>query len=242
MANSQIDRDRKFAHTVFLTALITAFIAAYYFLNNPDTDIELGRIFFEPESRFTLSGSIWGNLIRRSAIIGYAIWYTLIVVALIIAIHNIKNSIASPFAAQGRNLAFLVLTSLAGPLLVANILLKNNWGRARPREIMEFGGSLEFTPPLLFSDQCQTNCSFVSGEPSSMFMIFIALAFIYPAHRIMFVLIAIIAGFASGIMRMGQGGHFFSDVVFAGVFMAMVAATIYWLMYLSPLAARFSMK
>jgi hypothetical protein len=42
---------------------------------------------------------------------------------------------------------------------------------------------------------------------------------------------AVAAGAASGLIRMGEGGHFLSDVLFAGVFMALDVALIHWLVF-----------
>ena len=42
---------------------------------------------------------------------------------------------------------------------------------------------------------------------------------------------AVAAGSIAGLIRMGEGGHFLSDVVFAGVFMALDVALMYWLVF-----------
>jgi membrane-associated phospholipid phosphatase len=39
------------------------------------------------------------------------------------------------------------------------------------------------------------------------------------------------AGAAIGLIRIGEGGHFLSDVVFAGVIMALVVALVHWLVF-----------
>ena len=61
---------------------------------------------------------------------------------------------------------FLAAMLAIGPGLVANVILKDNWGRARPRQVVEFGGTKQFTPPLVPVRECVRNCSFVSGEAS----------------------------------------------------------------------------
>ena len=70
-----------------------------------------------------------------------------------------------------------------GPGLVANTLLKDQWGRARPREVAEFGGQRACTPALVPTNQCARNCSFVSGEASSAFVPFYAAALAIPQWR-----------------------------------------------------------
>ena len=65
-----------------------------------------------------------------------------------------------------------------------------------------------------------------------MFMLFASLAFISTRYRpLMFVLMLVFGGAAS-LMRIGQGGHFTSDCIMAGVFMVLVAAALYWVIYL----------
>ena len=63
-----------------------------------------------------------------------------------------------------RIIDFLILfSSLFNLIIVVNALLKNNWGRARPNDILELGGIEKFTPWYQFSESCASNCSFVSG-------------------------------------------------------------------------------
>ena len=56
-----------------------------------------------------------------------------------------------------------------GPGLVVNGILKEHWGRARPRDVTQFGGDRRFTPALVIADQCERNCSFSAGHPSAGF-------------------------------------------------------------------------
>jgi membrane-associated phospholipid phosphatase len=42
---------------------------------------------------------------------------------------------------------------------------------------------------------------------------------------------AVLVGSLVGFIRIGQGGHFLSDVIFAGVFMAIVVAVVYWFLF-----------
>ena len=72
--------------------------------------------------------------------------------------------------------AFLAICLVVGPGLVANTVLKDNWGRARPKHVAEFNGASTFTPPLLPARECHRNCSFVSGEAASIFLPFYAAA------------------------------------------------------------------
>ena len=123
---------------------------------------------------------------------------------------------------------FLLLALALGPGLLVNTVLKDHWGRARPSQVTEFGGTQHFTPALLPSDQCARNCSFPGGHPAIGFSL-VSFAFLVraPRRRHLAVSAAVAAGAVIGLARMAQGGHFLSDVVFAGF---LVIATS-WLLY-----------
>ena len=129
---------------------------------------------------------------------------------------------------DARAYGFLLCCMLMGPLVISNGLFKNHWGRARPMQLIEFGGTHEFTPPLLIADQCQRNCSFVAGDPSVGFMLH-CLAYLPSARRRRQWLFwaGMVAGAAAGALRIWMGAHFFSDVIFAAVFMLLVAALVH---------------
>lgn len=124
---------------------------------------------------------------------------------------------------------FVILCVIVGPGLVANSILKDNWHRARPAHIERYGGDQIYTPPLVRSDQCARNCSFVAGEAAAIYGLGFAFAMLARRRRRDAILAACLAGSVIGLVRIGQGGHFFSDVVFAGVFMLLVVQGTYWL-------------
>ena len=121
-----------------------------------------------------------------------------------------------PWIPSSRQVSYFALTLLLGPGLIVETLLKPYWGRARPKDLIEFGGSSSFSPPWHWTDQCTGNCSFVSGHAAITFWL-TAYAFVLPRKwRIPALAIALVLGYAMGGVRMLQGAHFFSDVVFAG--------------------------
>ncbi|MDJ0951773.1 MAG: phosphatase PAP2 family protein [Alphaproteobacteria bacterium] len=123
---------------------------------------------------------------------------------------------------------YLCLVISLGPGLLVNGILKEYWGRARPSQIVEFGGDKSYTPPFVITDQCETNCSFVSGDASIGF-VFIALGFVATRRswRVAGFALGIGLGCLFGYTRIVQGGHFFSDVLFSGVFVIALA----WLLH-----------
>ncbi|HEX4114188.1 MAG TPA: phosphatase PAP2 family protein [Stellaceae bacterium] len=128
------------------------------------------------------------------------------------------------FGLDRRAAIFLIVALALGPGLAVNTVLKDHWGRARPSQIVEFGGTKHFTPALQPTDQCDRNCSFPAGHPAIGFY-FLTFALLIPAarpRRIMFAC-AILAGALLGVMRMAQGGHFLSDVIFSGLIVTEVS-------------------
>ena len=68
---------------------------------------------------------------------------------------------------------------------------------------------------------CPKNCSFVSGEASAGFAV-LAIAVLAPAAwRLPAIALALGFGVFVGVLRVAAGGHFTSDVVFAGVLTAL---------------------
>jgi lipid A 4'-phosphatase len=122
---------------------------------------------------------------------------------------------------------FLGACLILGPGIVGNVILKDHWGRARPVHIVEFGGTKTYSLALVPSDQCNRNCSFVAGEASMMYAAFFAAAFLFPIFGRRLILAGVLMGLFSGFIRISQGAHFLSDVIFAGVTMALTVAGVY---------------
>jgi len=122
---------------------------------------------------------------------------------------------------------YLAVCLIVGPGLVANLVLKDHWGRARPEHLIEFGGSKKFTPALIPARECDRNCSFVSGEAAAVYMPFFAAALAAARYRLALLATGVVLGSMAGAVRMAQNAHFLSDVLFAGVFMALTAAVLH---------------
>lgn len=125
-----------------------------------------------------------------------------------------------------RRVIFVALVMLLGPALVVNGLLKSNSGRPRPKQVVEFAGQETYRTPFDFGGPCERNCSFVSGDASVAFAV-IAFAFLAARRRVLWIGLAIGFGAAIGALRMAVGGHFLSDVVFAGLITVAIAALCY---------------
>ena len=119
-------------------------------------------------------------------------------------------------------MAFLFSSFLLGPVLLVNGLLKEFIGRARPKNIIEYGGTKIFSPAYFPADQCETNCSFVSGDAAVAFST-IAFALIFKGKlRFHLVAVALSFGVLVSIYRLGTGAHFLSDTVLSGLFCILI--------------------
>ena len=177
----------------------------------PQLDLELSRLFYSYGRNVFIGRELWINRFIYQAIpvIGWSV-----TVGLLIAFFACRLSRRTAWRAWTPRLAFLLAVMVAGPGLVATAL-KDHWHRARPVQLAEFDGRLSFTPPLRPTDQCGSNCSFVSGHAMVGFC-FMALAWLSSSHRRRLMMLGVAAGAAVGLARMMQGGHFLSDVMFAG--------------------------
>jgi lipid A 4'-phosphatase len=134
-----------------------------------------------------------------------------------------------------RGWVIVSFTFLLGPGLMANLLLKRFWGRARPRQVEEFGGPLQFTPPHDWTDQCAANCSFVSGEVAGAAALAVAIVVLARASRARLgkggtralYALAALAPVAAGYQRIAAGAHFLSDALLATTFTLMIALLLH---------------
>ena len=108
--------------------------------------------------------------------------------------------------------------------MVVNVLLKNLWGRTRPNDIFQFGGTDTFTPWYKFGDVCVSNCSFVSGDASVGFALIV---FYFITKKIFYIYLSVACGLCLGMIRIIAGGHFFSDVVFSQIVVTSVIFASY---------------
>ncbi|MEC9342270.1 MAG: phosphatase PAP2 family protein, partial [Pseudomonadota bacterium] len=213
---------------VVALALVLGVVTGVVFSAWPELDIAVSRLFSSGEGRFPMTRSWFWQILREVFLKGFTLWYVFITVACF-ATYRHREAV---LGLQFRKWLYLAICSLTGPLLLVNVVLKEHWGRWRPREVIPLGGDELHTAPLDWGGSCLDNCSFVSGEVSSTVMVFIALAFISTAWRPIFYALALVLGGVSTLIRVGQGGHFLSDALFSGILMTLVAAGLYWAMFL----------
>jgi lipid A 4'-phosphatase len=208
-------------------AALIGLAAAVIFVGWPDLDLAVARLFYVEPRHFLFNQSTLASILR----FGFRLvtWTTaaLAVIGIILVLAKRRRLLGLGLPQW----IFLALVLITGPGLIANTLLKDNWARPRPIQVVEFGGTDRFTPVLERSGSCARNCSFVSGEASATFAIFFAVAMLARRRRAALMAAAVAAGSMAGFIRMGEGGHFLSDVIFAAVFMALDVALLHWLVF-----------
>lgn len=191
----------------------------------PSLDLVIARQFYTGNGQFFGETSVVSQGLRNLFIAVYLVGCGVCIAGLAITRDKVR-----PFLNMGfTKWLFLALCVSIGPGVVANLALKDQWGRARPRDVAEFGGTRSFSAAMAPSKECVRNCSFVCGESSSIFALFFAGACLWRKRSITLILAGLAAGGAAGVVRMSQGAHFLSDVVFSGIFMALSVLALHWL-------------
>jgi lipid A 4'-phosphatase len=204
--------------------LAGSLLVALLFVYVPEIDLWAAGLFYDQYHGFILAR-------HQLAFVPTITKIFVVASCVLLTVNAVRmNSLgaATPIVASPRTIIFLLFSLGLGPGLFVNTILKDHWGRARPVQIKQFGGDRRFTAAFALSDQCGKNCSFVSGDAAIGYY---GLAFLFIARRrrVIIALTALLSGTAIGLIRMAQGTHFLSDVIFSGVFTFLVAWLLYFL-------------
>ena len=213
-----------------LPALIAACLAVFAaFSLWPALDLAVTAAFYDGQGFPTASneGIEWMRL---------RLWDAAIAVALLAIVMTLATALLrAPLLGMGPKLwGYVMLVFVLGPGVLVNGVLKHYWGRARPAETLNFGGTADFTPPYLISNQCASNCSFVSGEAAGAAAFAIAVLLVLAANRPRLPKrglwlgqgIALAVPLFTAWQRVAVGRHFLSDVLLAMLFVAVIAAVL----------------
>lgn len=205
-----------------------AFFVLLFFLF-PNLDIHFSKLFFYEEKFISEKHIFIKNL--RSFLKDFMIVISVFSLLLIVAGILFKNK-KKVFFFKSRT-KLILLGFIVGPIigcgLIANFYFKDNWGRARPINIQEFGGDKIYAKPFIISDQCKKNCSWIGGEASAAFS-FITGTIIL--KNPIYLIINLIFGIVVSLCRIAMGGHFLSDNIFAMIFMIYLAILYKYFVFL----------
>ena len=187
-------------------------------------DIELETYFYSQDKGWFLKkASPWNFLYH------YGNFPAFILVA--VSIIFLAGGVLSHKVLRYRKIAiFLVIVLIIGPGLIANSIFKKNWGRPRPRQIVNFGGTEDFLP-VWVKGVSGKGKSFPSGHASVGYFMLSPFFFLRRVNKkgaIFFLFLGIAYGTLMGIGRMIQGGHFASDVIWAGGFTYLTGLIFYY--------------
>jgi len=195
---------------------ISALLAVIF----PVFDLTVAGWFFDNASNtFPWRDNTAANFLHECVQVGARVLAVVLVLAIVLNRHR-------------QAALFLLAALLVGPGLLTNTVLKDNWGRARPLQVQEFGGIATFTPAWQPTDQCDKNCSFVSGDGALGFFLHTFFYVVPPRYRRrVFILGFVGGGGLFGLMRIAMGAHFFSDVLVSGLLMLASGALLHRLFY-----------
>ena len=220
--------------TGLLIALAIAVVAGLAFGLYPEIDLRIARHFYGIEdaahNKFTLR--FYPPLMQARDI---GLWIGTALVAPAVAALAIKLIFPRrKLLMSGRAAVFLIATIVLAPGLMANVLLKEHWGRPRPIDVTQFGGKEHFVPWWDPRGDCTSNCSFVSGDVTGAFWTVAPAALAPPQWRALAYGAALALGTAMAALRVMAGAHFPSDVIFAGVFTFLIVWIVYALIFRWP--------
>ncbi len=205
--------------------LVSFALASLLLMAFPQVDLYVSSLFFHES--FYLGEQWWTTFMHES--LG---WFLCLAMTTVVGLYVFNKLYKrNVCCVDGVRVVYLLLVLMVGAGVIVNLVLKDNFGRARPRNIVEFGGTKQYSPPFVVSDECGKNCSFSSGEAAGGFFA-LALAQALSRRRSL-----LIAGFGFGALasfcRIASGAHFFSDTVVSFFVMLIVADVLYYYL-LSP--------
>lgn len=127
---------------------------------------------------------------------------------------------------------FLFILLVTGPGLLVNSVFKEYWGRPRPREVVQLGGTKKFLHPWQ-AGIAHNGRSFPSGHSSGAFYLS-APFFLFrrrkPRTAALWMSGGLVFGTLMSIARITQGGHFLSDTLWAWGMVHLTAIALYYLL------------
>ncbi len=205
--------------TVFLLVLGASLAIALLPVFWPQLDIAAAAYFLQPAPPINPAQWKWVELIneyipdlfRGLAMLCIAAWIVL--------------SLLRRSRRAGIALAFVGISLTLGPGL-STWAVKEHTLRARPFDVVEFGGKRQFTPALVQADQCKDNCAFTSGHVACGFF-FVSLMLLDPRRRWRWIATGLLAGSLVSVARMSVGAHWLSDALWA-LPITLVASGLVW--------------
>ena len=212
-------------NSLIFKILIIFFVLAVFVTIGPDIDIFVSGLFYLGDNQFLLQSYYFISILFRKILLPLLLVY-IFLLPIILKFLPIKK-IYFGYKFSISEIIFVWVSGTVTMLPIINIGLKNMWGRARPDDILNFGGNYGFTPWYTISNSCSSNCSFVSGDASVGFLLVV---FYFLTKKNAYLYLALFFGAFLGFIRIIAGGHFLSDVIFSQL-VVIFATSISFILY-----------
>lgn len=193
-----------------------------------DLDVRVARRFYVPGEGWPVGAEPLWKFLKS-----YGVVPAWIVATGALAVW-IASFVKPRLRAARRAAMYLVFVMVIGPGVLVNDVFKEQWGRPRPRDLVEFGGQREYVPPLIKSPP-EHGGSFASGHAATGFYLltpYFLLRKRWPRRAAAVLALGIGYGSLVGYARVAQGAHFPSDVVWAGGIVYITAVALFYLLRL----------
>ena len=190
------------------------------FILLPQLDLAVSGLFYTPGVGFTARGTWFERLVHQSTY-----WFLVLGTPAMVGLwlarrHSWLQGSLRGLGIGGRDLALVLLVLVLGPGLLVNGILKEHWGRARPLNCQEFGGTQVFSPAFVPSDQ--GGRSFSSGHASGSGY-WVVVALVLAPRRRLWLGLALGYSLLVAWARLASGGHFLSDILVSWFIVALLA-------------------
>jgi len=203
--NKVVARNNNFVNIIIATLTFLFFVLFFF----PKIDISFSELFYI-NGKFIYKENCFAIFIFKSIPIITKGFVAVVILIFFYSLLSVNLRLISISL-------FFLLSAAIAPGLLVNEVFKNHFGRSRPDNVKEFGGKYEFVGPFKFSNSCKKNCSFSSGH-ASMGYYFTSLSYLFRKKQKTFKLtfsLFFLFGSLVGLIRIMQGRHFLSDVIFS---------------------------
>lgn len=203
-------------------------IIATWLFQHSNFDIAFQSKFYQPTNGWFLAERFPWKMLYHFGVVP-ALLFTIAAVWILIESFHITK-----WVPWRKMTIFFISLMLLAPGLIINTALKQQWGRPRPRQVVEFGGMERFEPVLTI-DHSSTGESFPCGHASVGFVL-IAPYYLLRRKNLLLAVscfsFGMLYGSMIGLARIIQGGHFLSDVIWAACIVWLTASTLFYLLRL----------
>ena len=193
--------------SAYFTVLGASLLMALIPLIWPGVDLAVSAYFMQAQPPINPAQWLWVDWVNEYTPDVFRTTAILFLLGWIIA------SVVPRFRRHALALAFVGFSIALGPGL-ATWALKEHTLRARPMDVVQFGGTRQFTPAFVQAKQCSDNCAFTSGHAACGFFL-ASLMLLNPRRRWRWVATGVVVGLAVSLARVSVGAHWLSDVLWA---------------------------